>query len=70
MPGQAIGSAGPTTSGRVDPYTPLLLARGIKATIGKGYRSPEVKSALVKHQAVYMAAVGGAAALLLSPERD
>ncbi len=62
--GQVIGPAGPTTSGRMDPYTIPLLALGVKGLIGKGYRSLEVKQALMKHQAVYMAAVGGAAALL------
>ena len=63
-PGEAIGSAGPTTSGRVDPYTPQLLAAGIKATIGKGYRSQTVRDALVEHHAVYLAAIGGAGALI------
>lgn len=63
-PGQAIGAAGPTTSGRMDPYTPALLAQGVKGLIGKGHRSPEVKAALALHHAVYLAAVGGAAALL------
>lgn len=63
--GKPIGSAGPTTSGRMDPYTPLLLARaGLKAMIGKGSRSEEVKRAMVQHKAVYLAAVGGAAALI------
>jgi len=63
-PGHVIGPAGPTTSGRMDPYTIPLLECGLKGLIGKGYRSPEVKAALVKHRAVYLAAVGGAAALL------
>lgn len=63
-PGEAIGSAGPTTSGRVDPYTPQLLAAGIKGTIGKGYRSQVVRDALVAHNAVYLAAIGGAGALI------
>ncbi len=63
-PGAAIGSAGPTTSGRMDPYTPALLAAGIKGMIGKGSRSNEVREALVKHRAVYFAATGGAGALL------
>lgn len=63
-PGSPIGAAGPTTSGRMDPYTPQLLAAGIKATIGKGSRSAEVRAALVKHKAVYFAATGGAGALL------
>lgn len=62
--GHVIGPSGPTTSGRVDPYTIPLLELGLKGLIGKGYRSLQVKRALVEHQAVYMAAVGGAAALL------
>ncbi|MBT9139484.1 MAG: Fumarate hydratase class I, aerobic [Dehalococcoidia bacterium] len=63
-PGKVIGSAGPTTSGRMDVYTPALLAQGLKACIGKGGRSQAVKDALVKYKAVYLAATGGAAALL------
>lgn len=63
-PGQAIGSAGPTTAGRVDRFTPALLAAGIKATIGKGYRSTAVRAAMVEHQAVYLAAIGGTGALI------
>jgi fumarate hydratase subunit beta len=63
-PGQVIGSAGPTTSGRMDAYAPRLYALGLKATIGKGQRSAEVIDALKKHRAVYLAAVGGAAALI------
>jgi len=63
-PGAPIGSAGPTTSGRMDPYTPALLAAGIKGLIGKGSRSGEVRDALVKHRAIYFAATGGAGALL------
>jgi fumarate hydratase subunit beta len=62
--GQVIGPAGPTTSGRMDPYTLPLLQRGVRGFMGKGYRSAEIKQALVKYKAVYMAAVGGAAALL------
>lgn len=62
--GQVIGPAGPTTSGRMDPYTLPLLQLGVRGLIGKGYRSAEIKAALVEHKAVYMAAVGGAAALL------
>jgi len=62
--GQASGPAGPTTSGRMDPYTVPLLVRGVRAFIGKGYRSPEIVQALVRYRAVYFAAVGGAAALL------
>jgi fumarate hydratase subunit beta len=62
--GQVIGPAGPTTSGRMDPYTLPLLAQGVKGFIGKGYRSPAVKAALLDYGAIYCAAVGGAAALL------
>jgi fumarate hydratase subunit beta len=62
--GSPIGSAGPTTSGRMDPYTPALLAAGVKGLIGKGRRSVEVRDALVKQRAVYFAATGGAGALL------
>ncbi len=63
-PGWAVGSAGPTTSGRMDVYTPELLRLGLKGMIGKGSRSEEVKVALREHKAVYFAATGGAAALL------
>jgi len=63
-PGQIIGSAGPTTSGRMDAYTPRFLELGLKGTIGKGQRSQEVIDAMKKHKAVYLAAVGGAAALI------
>jgi fumarate hydratase subunit beta len=63
-PGRVIGSAGPTTSARMDAYPPRLLAAGLKGMIGKGVRSPEVKEALKKYQAVYLAAVGGAGALI------
>ncbi|RDV84919.1 TRZ/ATZ family protein [Ammonifex thiophilus] len=63
-PGRVIGSAGPTTSGRMDPYTPSLLAKGLKGMIGKGYRSLEVREALVKFRAVYFVTYGGAGALL------
>lgn len=62
--GQVIGSAGPTTSSRMDKYTPLMLQNGVKGMIGKGKRSPEVIEAIKKNQAVYFAAVGGAGALL------
>ncbi len=62
--GQVIGSAGPTTSGRMDKYTPLLLDMGLKVMIGKGRRTPEVIEAMKKNKAVYFAAVGGAGALL------
>ncbi|MCZ0939789.1 MAG: Fe-S-containing hydro-lyase [Caldilineaceae bacterium] len=63
-PGAVIGPAGPTTSGRMDPYTLPLLERGVAGLIGKGSRSEEVKEALVRHGAVYFGAVGGASALL------
>jgi len=63
-PGHIVGSAGPTTSGRMDKYTPLLLEQGVKCMIGKGRRSAEVKQAMLKHHAVYLAAVGGAGVLL------
>ncbi|MBE0480217.1 MAG: Fe-S-containing hydro-lyase [Dehalococcoidia bacterium] len=63
-PGNVIGSAGPTTSGRMDAYTPRLLEAGLKAMIGKGLRSDAVKEAIKQHRAVYFAAVGGAAALI------
>lgn len=65
-PGKPIGSAGPTTAGRMDPYTVPLLEAGIKGMIGKGNRSQEVKEALRRHKAVYFAAIGGAAALIAS----
>lgn len=63
-PGQPIGSAGPTTSYRMDPYTPRLLVEGLKGMIGKGNRSPQVREAMQKYKAVYFAVVGGTAALL------
>lgn len=63
-PGRQIGSAGPTTSYRMDRFTPLLLKHGIKATVGKGPRGNRVVTALEKYKAVYFAAVGGAGALL------
>ena len=63
-PGQAIGSAGPTTSSRMDKYTPLLLKCGMYGMIGKGKRSEEVRRAIMENGAVYFAAVGGAGALL------
>jgi len=62
--GQVIGSAGPTTSSRMDKYTPLLLEHGLNGMIGKGKRSKEVIDSIVKNKAVYFAAVGGAGALL------
>lgn len=63
-PGKVIGSCGPTTSYRMDPYTPALIAKGLKAMIGKGPRSPEVIESLKKYKALYFVAVGGAGALI------
>jgi fumarate hydratase subunit beta len=63
-PGQVIGAAGPTTSYRMDAYTPRLLELGLKGTLGKGARSMVVREAMKKHGAVYLATVGGAGALL------
>jgi fumarate hydratase subunit beta len=63
-PGRVIGSAGPTTSYRMDKYTPTLLELGIKGMIGKGPRGQAVKDAIVKYKAVYFAAIGGAGALI------
>jgi len=63
-PGRPIGAAGPTTSARMDAYTPRLLAAGLKGMIGKGVRSAEVRDAMKKHRAVYLAAIGGAGALI------
>ncbi len=68
-PGRAVGSAGPTTSSRVDRYTPQLLARGLRVVIGKGDRAPEVAAALERYGAVYLAAAGGAGALLAEKVR-
>ncbi len=63
-PGQAIGSAGPTTSGRMDTYSPRLMAEGLRGMIGKGARSQAVKDSMKKYKAVYFAAIGGAGALI------
>ena len=63
-PGAAIGSAGPTTSSRMDSFSPKLIAKGLRAMIGKGYRSDNVRQALQKYGAVHLAATGGAGALL------
>ena len=63
-PGQVIGSAGPTTSGRMDSYSPRLMAEGLRGMVGKGMRTPAVKEAMKKHRAVYFAAIGGAGALI------
>lgn len=63
-PGEVIGSAGPTTSGRMDSFTPRLLDLGLACMIGKGKRNQKVKDAIVKNGAVYLAAIGGAGALM------
>ena len=63
-PGNIIGSAGPTTSSRMDKYTPKLLDMGLLGMIGKGRRSEEVKEAVKRNKAIYLAAIGGAGALL------
>jgi len=63
-PGMIIGSAGPTTSGRMDAYAPSLIAEGLKGMIGKGSRSSAVKDAMVRYKAVYLGAIGGAGALI------
>jgi len=63
-PGYATGSAGPTTSGRMDPYSPRLMSEGLKVMIGKGNRTQAVKDAMKKYKAVYLAAIGGAGALI------
>lgn len=63
-PGKPIGSVGPTTGGRMDAYSPLLIQQGLKVMIGKGSRSSEVIEALKEHTGVYFAAIGGAAALM------
>jgi fumarate hydratase subunit beta len=63
-PGQAIGSAGPTTSGRMDSYSPRLMAEGLRGMVGKGMRTAAVKEAMKKYRAVYFAAIGGAGALI------
>lgn len=69
-PGRVIGAAGPTTSYRMDPYTPKLLEMGLKGMIGKGKRSQEVIDAIVTYGAVYMAAIGGAGALMAKSVKD
>ncbi|RYD02408.1 hypothetical protein N752_24050 [Desulforamulus aquiferis] len=63
-PGRVIGSAGPTTSGRMDAYAPRLIEKGLKGMIGKGARSESVIKAMKEYGAVYFAAIGGAAALI------
>ncbi len=66
IPGKPIGSAGPTTSYRMDTYTPKLLEQGLRGMIGKGARSREVREAIKKFEAIYFAAIGGAGALISS----
>lgn len=63
-PGQVIGAAGPTTSSRMDGFSPVLIAKGLRGMIGKGYRSDEVRQALKEYGAVHFATIGGAGALL------
>lgn len=63
-PGYVIGAAGPTTSSRMDKYAPILIEKGLKGMIGKGFRSQAVKDAIIKYKAVYFAATGGAGALI------
>lgn len=63
-PGKPIGAAGPTTSGRMDAYSPRLMEHGLKGMIGKGPRSSEVKDAMVRYKAIYMGAIGGAGAII------
>jgi fumarate hydratase subunit beta len=62
--GRVIGAAGPTTSSRMDPFSPKLIAKGLKAMIGKGYRGPEVRETLKQYGAVHLSTIGGAGALL------
>jgi fumarate hydratase subunit beta len=64
QPGKVIPSAGPTTAYRMDKYTPDMLRLGVKAVLGKGYRSDEVKAALLKYKGLYVTATGGAGAML------
>ncbi|MBA7638020.1 Fumarate hydratase class I, anaerobic [subsurface metagenome] len=63
-PGRVIGAAGPTTSSRMDAFSPKLIANGLKAMLGKGYRGDEVREALKKYGAVHLSTIGGAGALL------
>jgi fumarate hydratase subunit beta len=69
-PGQPIGAAGPTTSGRMDIYSPRLIAEGLKGMIGKGMRSPEVQDTIKKYKAVYFGAIGGTGALIARSIRE
>ncbi|MHC4110130.1 MAG: Fe-S-containing hydro-lyase [Planctomycetota bacterium] len=63
-PGRVVGAAGPTTSSRMDAFSPKLIARGLRAMVGKGYRGGEVRGALKEYGAVHLATIGGAGALL------
>ncbi|MBW8041111.1 MAG: Fe-S-containing hydro-lyase [Planctomycetes bacterium] len=63
-PGRVIGAAGPTTSSRMDAFSPRLIAKGLRAMVGKGYRGAEVRDALKEYGAVHLSAIGGAGALL------
>lgn len=63
-PGYNFGSGGPTTSGRMDKYSPILLDLGLKGMIGKGYRNEEVKQSIIKNKAVYFGAIGGTGAAI------
>ena len=69
-PGRVIGSCGPTTSGRMDAYSPAMMEQGLKGMIGKGPRSKEVVDAMVKNNVVYFAAIGGAAALIADSVKE
>ncbi len=69
-PGRVIGAAGPTTSYRMDPYTASLLSLGLRGMIGKGRRSKDVKEAMVRYKAIYMAAIGGAGALMAKAVKE
>ncbi|HOJ12270.1 MAG TPA: Fe-S-containing hydro-lyase [Clostridiales bacterium] len=63
-PGKVIGSAGPTTSGRMDAYAPLLISMGLAGMIGKGQRNKDVVDAIIKYKSIYFGAIGGAGALI------
>lgn len=65
-PGQVFGSGGPTTSGRMDKFSPTMISLGLRSMIGKGYRSDEVKQAIIKHTGIYFGAIGGAGAMMSS----
>lgn len=70
-PGQAIGSCGPTTSGRMDPYTPQMIEQaGLKGMVGKGPRSAEVVQSMVRNNVVYFASIGGAAAVIAASVKE